>query len=203
MAQVRSRHHFCLRFLGTLALGFLLVSCAHKKSPKPKSAHKQHKKLFIKKSAEQRKLEAEVARKKALEQFKLIYIYTPVLRFYDYGTINHTKEGDVQLVLYQLSKKVGEVVIKKNYLCFSGICSAKWSAARDLFGKVSYGDLFDDIVLGRDIFKGIGKRIEPNGEIVQRFVENGEVIYYERKPGKILFQNMSTGTAIVIQQYHP
>ncbi len=191
-----------LQILGVLFLGFFLVSCGHKKpkTPKPKSTHK---KLFIAKSAAQRKQEAETARKKALEQFKLIYIYTPVLRFYDYGTIEHTKEGDLRIVLYQLSKKAGEILIKKNYLCFSGICSAKWSAARDLFGKVSYGDLFDDIVLGRDIFQGVGKRIEPGGAVIQRFMQNGELIFYERKPDKILFQNMSTGTAIVIQQYHP
>lgn len=44
----------------------------------------------------------------------------------------------------------------KRSICFSQKCSAKWIAARDLFGKVSYGDLFDDIVLGRDIFKGLG-----------------------------------------------
>ncbi|WP_235852973.1 MULTISPECIES: HP0838 family lipoprotein [Helicobacter] len=202
VASLLARWSACL---GVAFCGVLLVSCAHKKPPKPKphKTHKAHKKLFIKKSAAQRKQEAELARQKALERFKLIYIYTPVLRFYDYGTIERNKEGDLQIELYQLSKKAGEIVIKKNYLCFSGICSAKWSAARDLFGKVSYGDLFDDIVLGRDIFNGMGKRIEPNGVVIQRFVQNAEVIYYERKPDKILFQNMSTGTAIVIQQYHP
>ncbi|BCZ18549.1 hypothetical protein NHP190012_01910 [Helicobacter sp. NHP19-012] len=191
-------------------LGFLVSACHHQ--PKPKKPHrshkshkphKPHKKLFIKKSYAQREREQEAKIKQELEKFKLIYIYTPVLRFYDYGTIGRTKEGDLELVLYKLSHRFGDIVIKKNYICFSGTCTAKWSAARDMFGKVSYGDLFDDIVLGRDIFQGIGKQIAPNGTLIQRFVENGQLIYYERTFGKILFQNMTTGTAVVIEQYHP
>ncbi|BDQ27986.1 hypothetical protein ASB1_16620 [Helicobacter heilmannii] len=162
-----------------------------------------HKKIFIKKSYAQRQREEAAKIRQELEKFKLIYIYTPVLRFYDYGTIGRTKEGDLELVLYKLSHRFGDIIIKKNYICFSGTCMAKWSAARDMFGKVSYGNLFDDIVLGRDIFHGLGKQIAPNGTLIQRFVENGQLIYYERTFGKTLFQNMTTGVAIVFEAYHP
>ncbi|CCM10801.1 hypothetical protein [Helicobacter heilmannii] len=183
--------------------GLLLSACHHQpKVAKPKKPH-HHKKIFIKKSYAQRQREEAAKIRQELEKFKLIYIYTPVLRFYDYGTIGRTKEGDLELVLYKLSHRFGDIIIKKNYICFSGTCMAKWSAARDMFGKVSYGNLFDDIVLGRDIFHGLGKQIAPNGTLIQRFVENGQLIYYERTFGKTLFQNMTTGVAIVFEAYHP
>ncbi|WP_163532052.1 hypothetical protein [Helicobacter suis] len=209
------------KLLALILFGVLMSACHHQVKPKkphkvhkpkpnkphkpkkPKKPKKSHKKVFIKKSAAERKAEQQAQIKKELAKFKLIYIYTPVFRFYDYGTIGHNKEGDLELVLYKLSKYFGNIVIKKNYICFSGTCSAKWVAARDMFGEVSYGDLFDDIVLGRDIFQGIGKQIQPNGVLLQRFIENGQMIYYERSPEKILFQNMTTGVAIVIQPYHP
>nr|WP_286348593.1 hypothetical protein [Helicobacter sp. NHP21005] len=189
------------RLLAAGLFGLLLSACNHQ--PKVAKPKKPHKKLFIKKSYAQRQREQAAKIRQELEKFKLIYIYTPVLRFYDYGTIGRTKEGDLELVLYKLSKRLGDIVIKKNYICFSGTCTAKWSAARDMFGKVSYGDLFDDIVLGRDIFHGLGKQIAPNGTLIQRFVENGQLIYYERNPEKTLFQNMTTGVAIVFEAYHP
>lgn len=204
---------WCLCFV---LLGLCLSAC-HKK-PHPKAKHhkvkhnkkaKRHKPKhafknpFIRKSAAQRAQEEQARIRKELEKFRLIYIYTPVLRFYDYGTIERTKEGEIEVVLYKLSHRFGDILIKRNYICFSGTCSAKWNVARDMFGKVSYGDLFDDIVMGKDIFMGVGKRLEPNGDLIQRFVENGEVIYYERNPEKTLFQNMTTGVAVVIERYHP
>ncbi|CRI35162.1 putative [Helicobacter heilmannii] len=191
------------RLLVVGLFGLLLSACHHQpKVAKPKKPH-HHKKIFIKKSYAQRQREEAAKIRQELEKFKLIYIYTPVLRFYDYGTIGRTKEGDLELVLYKLSHRFGDIIIKKNYICFSGTCMAKWSAARDMFGKVSYGNLFDDIVLGRDIFHGLGKQIAPNGTLIQRFVENGQLIYYERTFGKTLFQNMTTGVAIVFEAYHP
>ncbi|WP_104726291.1 HP0838 family lipoprotein [Helicobacter felis] len=200
---------FSKTFFIALSLGLFFAACGHK-TPKPKKTSKHEKvskpkpkKLSKQEQEQQRKAQEAEARKKALEQFKLIYIYTPVFRFYDYGTIGHDLEGNVQLTLYKLSKKIGTITIKKSYLCFSSTCSPKWTAAKDMFGSVSYANLFDDIVLGHDIFKGVGKRIEPNGDLIQRFVQNGQVVYYERKPGKILFQNMSANIAVVIEQYHP
>ncbi|WP_199764610.1 HP0838 family lipoprotein [Helicobacter bizzozeronii] len=201
------------RGLWALVLLGLFLGACHKQ-PHSKQAHakskshkphksKKHKNLFIKKSAAQRAQEEQAKLNQEIDKFRLIYIYTPMLRYYDYGSIEKTKEGEIEMVLYKLGQRFGDILIKKNYICFSGTCSAKWSVARDMFGKVSYGDLFDDIVLGRDIFMGMGKRLEPNGDLIQRFVENGELIYYERNADRTLFQNMTTGIAISLQRYHP
>ncbi|QDY59398.1 hypothetical protein [Helicobacter pylori] len=139
----------------------------------------------------------------ALRQFRLIYINTPVFRFYDYGTIKTDKDHNIEVTLYKLSQRVGDIYMTKRNICFSQKCSAKWIAARDLFGKVSYGDLFDDIVLGRDIFKGLGKRHLTPEYVIQRFQKSGEIILYERKNGLISFQNLTQKIAIRIEPYEP
>ncbi|PAF47982.1 hypothetical protein BKH41_06715 [Helicobacter sp. 12S02232-10] len=136
-------------------------------------------------------------------KFKLIYIKTPMLRFYDYGVLDiQPKEKEINLELFKLGKSIGTIRIEKSQICFLNDCAPKWPAAKNFFGKVSYGDLFEDILLGRDIFGGIGKQIVSNDTMIQRFQKSGEIIFYERKPGHILFRNMSTGVTISIDDYN-
>ncbi|PAF52521.1 hypothetical protein [Helicobacter sp. 13S00477-4] len=133
-------------------------------------------------------------------KFKLVYIKTAMFRFYDYGILD-VEPNEIKLELFQLGKSIGSIRVKKTKICFLNDCAPKWPAAKNFFGKVSYGDLFDDILLGKDIFGGIGKQIGPNDAMIQRFQKSGEIIFYERKPGHVLFRNMSTGVAISIDDY--
>lgn len=133
-------------------------------------------------------------------QFKLVYIKTAMFRFYDYGILD-IEPKEIKLELFKLGKSIGSISVKRKEICFLNDCAPKWPAAKNFFGKVSYGDLFDDILLSKDIFNGIGKQIIAGGGIVQRFQKSGEIFFYERKPGHTLFRNMSTGVTISIDDY--
>lgn len=133
-------------------------------------------------------------------KFKLVYIKTAMFRFYDYGILE-VDPKEIKLELFKLGKSIGSIRVKRSEICFLNDCAPKWPAAKNFFGKVSYGDLFDDILLSKDIFGGIGKQIIPGGGIIQRFQKSGEIFFYERKPGHTLFRNMSTGVAISIDDY--
>ncbi|PAF54113.1 hypothetical protein BKH42_02565 [Helicobacter sp. 13S00482-2] len=132
--------------------------------------------------------------------FKLVYIKTAMFRFYDYGILDIGPK-EIKLELFKLGKSMGSILVKRKQICLLSDCAPKWPAAKNFFGKVSYGDLFDDILLSKDIFDGIGKQITPDGGVIQRFQKSGEVFFYERKPGHILFRNMSTGVTISIDDY--
>lgn len=133
--------------------------------------------------------------------FKLVYIKTAPFRFYDYGVLN-IEDKEIKLELFQLGKSMGNIRILSSKVCFLNDCAPKWPAAKNFFGKVSYGDLFEDILLQKDIFGGIGKQVEKDG-MIQRFQKSGEIIFYERKKGHTLFRNMSTGVTISIDDYNP
>lgn len=134
---------------------------------------------------------------------KLLYINTAPFKFYDYGRLNTYKSGLVKLELFKYAQTIGSIRIKAGRMCVLTECSYKWPISKKFFGKVSYGDLFEDILFGRDIFGGKGKQVGPNGVSVQRFQQSGEMIYYERKPGHTLFKNMSTGVTIGVDDYTP
>lgn len=134
---------------------------------------------------------------------KLLYINTAPFKFYDYARLNTYQSGLVKLELFKYAQTIGSIRIKAGRMCVLTECSYKWPISKKFFGAVSYGDLFEDIIFGRDIFGGRGKQVGPNGIVVQRFQQSGEVIYYERKPGHTLFKNMSTGVIIGVDDYAP
>lgn len=134
---------------------------------------------------------------------KLLYINTAPFKFYDYARLNTYQSGLVKLELFKYAQTIGSIRIKAGKMCVLTECSYKWPISKKFFGAVSYGDLFEDIIFGRDIFGGKGKQVGPNGISVQRFQQSGEMIYYERKPGHILFKNMSTGVTIGVDDYEP
>lgn len=134
-------------------------------------------------------------------KFKILEIRSPQISFYDFSTITYKKKS-TELKLYKLGKVVGSITIKPSSICFNEDCLGKWNAAKNFFGAVSYGDLFEDIIFGRDIFDGEGKGISPSGSIVQWFVKSGQEIYYERNDAYTIFQNKSNGVLIGIQKYN-
>ncbi len=134
---------------------------------------------------------------------KLIYINTAPFKFYDYARLNTYQSGLVKLELFKYAQTIGSIRIKAGRMCVLTECSYKWPISKKFFGKVSYGDLFEDILFARDIFGGKGKQVGPGGIAVQRFQQSGEMIYYERKPGHTLFKNMSTGVTIGVDDYNP
>lgn len=197
--------------LGVCILGLSIAACSWKNDPEltnPKNpdgiydpiingntSHGQAENVFTPQEQQPQNL--------ITSNVKLLYINTAPFKFYDYARLNTYKSGLVKLELFKYAQTIGSIRIKAGRMCVLTECSYKWPISKKFFGKVSYGDLFEDILFARDIFGGKGKQVGPNGVAVQRFQQSGEMIYYERKPGHILFKNMSTGVTIGIDDYTP
>ncbi|MGX2983033.1 hypothetical protein [Helicobacter sp. 23-1045] len=140
-------------------------------------------------------------------ELKLVLIKSKNIRFYDFGTLNIDENANrIKLNVFKLGKFLGSFVVTKGEICYTDFvkvddCAPKWVAARSFFGDVSYGELFEDIFLKRDIFDGQGKRLTENGAIIQEFSYGGNKIYYERSGGRIYFKNFTNGVIVSIEDY--
>lgn len=132
---------------------------------------------------------------------RVLYIKSRIFNYYDYATFAVNKKQEIFIELFTGGKAIGTLEVSKHRICILKDCVRKWPTAKEFFGKVSYGDLFDDIFFQRDIFGGIGKVIEPSGAIVQRFQKNSEIIYYHRTAKGVLFKNMSNGVTVSLHKY--
>lgn len=132
--------------------------------------------------------------------FKILAIKSEIFTYYDYALVR-TQGDDIIIELFKLGNNVGNITIGKDSICFMNDCSPKWPATKKFFGKVAYRDMFNDIIIGRDIFRGKGKMVGPNDTTIQRFQEGGQVLFYERRKGHILFRNLSNGFMLSIDDY--
>lgn len=132
--------------------------------------------------------------------FKILTIKSPIFTYYDYALIR-TQDNALVIELFKLGNNIGNITIGKDKICFMNDCAPKWPAAKKFFGKVAYRDMFDDIIMGRDIFRGKGKMVGADNATIQRFQEGGEILFYERKEGHILFRNLSNGFVLAIDDY--
>lgn len=134
------------------------------------------------------------------KDLKLVYIISDKVKFYDFGVVD-TSSKEATLEIFKLGKSIGKFVIKDNALCFIEQCAPKWPASKSFFGKVSYDNLFEDILRKNDIFDGVGKHLEANNTIIQSFDYGGEKIYYERSNNRVYFKNLTNGVIISIEDY--
>lgn len=200
-----------MKSIGLCAFGLFVAACSWKGDPEMKTegnldgihypsphagtAHAQPGNVFTPQEQQPQNL--------ITSDVKLLYINTAPFKFYDYARLNTYQSGLVKLELFKYAQTIGSIRIKAGRMCVLTECSYKWPISKKFFGAVSYGDLFEDILFGRDIFGGKGKQVGPNGVAIQRFQQSGEMIYYERKPGHTLFKNMSTGVTIGVDDYTP
>ena len=134
-------------------------------------------------------------------KYQILQLRVPQFSFYDFASITK-KRKSIEVKLYTLGKKVVEISIEAKKICYNSECIGKWEAAKQIFGKVSYANLLEDILLGNDIFDGEGKYINTkNGAMVQWFVKGEQEIYYERTKEYTLFKNLSAGITIGVQSY--
>lgn len=108
---------------------------------------------------------------------------------------------EITLELFKLGKSIGRFVIRKSEICFNDDCAPKWPASRAFFGSVGYGDLFEEILLGKDIFDGRGRAWQGEGVLIQRFFYGGEEIYYERSQKRVYFRNLTSGVIVSLEEY--
>lgn len=132
---------------------------------------------------------------------RILLINSPMIRYHEYITFSVDKKQRIKIQLFYAGKELGTIEIRNNRVCILDECHRKWPIAKRFFGKVSYGDLFNDILFGEDIFGGIGKVIIPNGNLVQRFEMGGELIFYERGKNHILFKNLTNGMTLRLDKY--
>lgn len=135
--------------------------------------------------------------------FKILRINSKNFRYYDYATFKVNDKQEITLQLFAAGKTIGTIHITNNKICILNDCARKWPAAKSFFGKVSYGNLFDDIFFGRDIFNAAGLKIIDANTIIQRFQKGGELILYERSNGNISFRNLTNGVSIIFNTYKP
>ncbi|RDU64890.1 hypothetical protein CQA53_07410 [Helicobacter didelphidarum] len=203
-----------LKVLGLCVLGLSISACSWKDDPEMKTQgnlDKIHDGIYspTSNSGGTYKEESVFTPQEQQPQYiitsdvKLLYINTAPFKFYDYARLNTYQSGLVKLELFKYAQTIGSIRIKAGRMCVLTECSYKWPISKKFFGAVSYGDLFEDIIFGRDIFGGRGKQVGPNGISVQRFQQSGEMIYYERQPGHTLFKNMTTGVTIGVDDYKP
>lgn len=133
---------------------------------------------------------------------KLLLLNTPTIKFYDLAVVRVSYYA-INVDLFQMGVPIGTFVITKSDVCFQGECAPKSLMARKIFGEVSYGELFDDIFFGKDIFQSRGIRISRKRVFTQRFVLNKQEILYERTAEYTSFKNLSNGVTITIQDYVP
>lgn len=190
-----------LSVLGIVALAFFLTGCANGAlqdffSNRPISKEGK---------AKQAKIEEQNSPKDTSK--KLLYINSKNFRYYDYATVGVNAKNEIIIELFAAGKTIGNIEIGKRKICILSDCVRKIPAAKRFFGKVSYGDLFDDILLGRDIFRAEGLVIESNTNshtaIVQRFQKNGEMIFYRRTKEGVIFKNTTTGVTLSLFSYEP
>lgn len=189
-----------MRFISIVIFALFIIACA--KDPEMQSKNQGnldpiHERggsdiATLKEQAEQNILTSDV---------KLLYILTNNFRFYDYARLNTYKSGLIKIELFKYGQTIGSIRIKENKMCILTECSYSWPISKKFFGPVSYGDLFKDIIFRKPIFGGKGTQVGPNGVVIQRFQENGQIIYYEKNNIHSLFKNLSTGVVIAIDDY--
>lgn len=133
--------------------------------------------------------------------FKLLYIKSPIISYYDYALTRTDRNGTITVELFKLGKNFGNITIGKDAICFLNECAPKWPTSKKFFGKVAYADLFDDIILKRDIFEGKGKIIGRDHSTIQRFTQSGQVIFYQRTKTGVVYRNLSNGVTLSLEEY--
>lgn len=130
---------------------------------------------------------------------KLVLIKSKNINFYDFALQEF--EPELALDFLKFGKSVGKLVVKKREICFINDCAPKWGASRAFFGNVGYDTLFEEILLKKDIFDGIGKRIAANGVVVQQFEFGGNKFYYEHSTNRVYFKNITANIIVSIEDY--
>ncbi len=133
------------------------------------------------------------------KDLKLVLIKSKNISFYDFGILNLTPE--ISLELFKLGKSIGKFMIKEREICFDDDCAPKWVASKAFFGDVGYDTLFEEILSKKDIFDGIGKSIDANGLITQKFSFGGNDFIYEHSDDVIFFKNLTNGVIVIINKF--
>ena len=133
------------------------------------------------------------------KDLKLVLIKSKNISFYDFGLLNLTPE--ITLELFKLGKSIGKFIIKEREICFVDDCAPKWVASKAFFGDVGYDTLFEEILSKKDIFDGIGKNLNANGVITQKFSFGGNDFIYEHSADIIYFKNLTSGITIIIDKF--
>lgn len=134
--------------------------------------------------------------------FKTLYIKSRIFNYYNFAVFNTTNTlGATTIWLYADKKRFGRILVGPKNICFLKSCYNNWVGNRALFGPVSYDLLLYNIVNAKDIYDGLGMVLGPKGEVTQRFMKNGEMLFYRRSKGEIFFQNFTRDIIISIKDY--
>lgn len=130
---------------------------------------------------------------------KLILLATPGFRFNDTGFVKHYNDK-ISVEIYSIGQVMLVLEIRSDSICLNGECHSKARVNEEIFGsKVAYETLLEEVIEGKDIFKGEGKLTE-QGLIRQHLVSPDYDIVYERSLKGTLFRDRINKTALMIKE---
>ncbi len=136
---------------------------------------------------------------------KILLINVPQFKFYDLGFVKHY-ENRLSLEAHSLAQAGIVIDIWSDSICINGDCFSKERVNREIFGaRVGYKTLLEEIILGRDIFQGKGKRQmgmegDSHKAILQEIKTSNYHIFYERSQGGIIFQERMRKITFAIKE---
>lgn len=129
---------------------------------------------------------------------KLILLKTPKIKFYDTGFVKEHANG-ILMQIYASGQALMEIQSDEQYICMNGGCTTKDSFTQEYLSRYYPSGLFENVLLGRDIFKGKNKRETKEG-IQQKIYEKDQYdIMYNRAPNQIVFRDMYNNIMIKLK----
>lgn len=117
---------------------------------------------------------------------KIIIIKSPKIKFADLGYIRNSDKA-IELELFVAGRAIEKITIN-HFVCVTAGCMSK-SGFNDAYLHSSYpNDLLQNILLGREIYKG-KNRVKIENGFEQRISSQDVDIIYKRKQNSIFFKD--------------
>lgn len=126
---------------------------------------------------------------------KLILFKTPKIKFYDTGFVKEHANG-ILMQIYASGQALVEIQSDEEYICMNGGCTSKDSFTQEYLSRYYPSGLFENVLLGRDIFRG-KNRTETEEGTQQKIREQDHYdIVYSRSTKVISFKDEVNGIVI-------
>ncbi len=132
----------------------------------------------------------------AVSEPKMITLKTPKLKFSDMGYLRSDGEA-VEVELFAAGMAVEKITINGE-VCVRAGCMGEEKFVKEYLCPDYPSDTMRSVLLGRDIFGGLGKEEMCDGRLFQFIRNDGMDILYRRGEGEIYFKDRLNGLVIKI-----
>ncbi|MBD3806836.1 hypothetical protein [Sulfuricurvum sp.] len=128
---------------------------------------------------------------------KLITLKTTKLKFADMGYIRHDGSA-VEVELFAAGVAIEKITIDGD-VCVSAVCMDEGKFVKEYLSPDYPRDTMRQVLLGKDIFEGLGKEEMCDGRLFQ-FIRNDEMdIMYRRSKREIYFKDRLNNLIIKLE----